>query len=123
MRFVAFSLLLSLSAIVAAQQVSGGMQEAMDCMTSLDQKALEEFGRHGEKIAEEIKALCEKGDESAAVEVAMEFAKELQGNESFEQLKTCSEIMREAMPGMQIPELPSVEDYKKEAGSICENMD
>ena len=44
-------------------------------------------------------------------------------SEVIEELKRCNELMREAMPSMPIPELPSAEMYENEAGSICDNID
>jgi len=123
MRLIVLTLLIGFSAIVAAQGMPAGMQEAMDCMTSIDQQALEEFGRKGEKVAEEIKALCKQGDESGARDVGMDFVDELVNNEELKKMKECTELMRKAMPSMPIPEFPSAEEYEDETGSICENID
>ena len=92
-------------------------------MESLDQQALEDLGRQGEKVAEEVKALCKKGDESGARDVAMSYVEAMADNEAIEELTRCSKLMRKAMPGMPIPEIPSAEMYEEEAGSICDNID
>jgi len=122
MRVVMLTLLLVFSSFSIAQ-MPAGMQEAMECMQSLDQDALEDMGTRGEAVSNEIKALCKKGDESEAMEVAMTYVKEMSDSEVVEELKRCSELMREAMPGMPVPEIPSAEMYENEAGSICDDID
>ena len=122
MRVVILTFLLVFSSVSIAQ-MPAGMQEAVDCMQSLDQDALQDLGVRGEAVSNEVKALCKKGDESEAVEVAMTYVKEISDSEVIEELKRCSELMREAMPGMPIPEIPSAEMYENEAGSICDNID
>ncbi len=122
MRVVVVTFLLVFSSLSIAQ-MPAGMQEAMECMQSLDQEALQDIGTRGEEISNEIKALCEKGDESEAMEVAMTYVKDMADSETIEELKRCSELMRKAMPGMPIPEIPSAEMYENEAGSICDNID
>ena len=122
MRVVMLTFLLVFSSLSLAQ-MPAGMQEAMECMQSLDQEALQDMGTRGEEISNEIKALCKKGDESEALEVAMTYVKEISDSEVVEELKRCSELMRKAMPSMPIPEIPSAEMYENEAGSICDNID
>lgn len=123
MRFVVLVLMMGVSSYVVAQGMPEGMQEAMDCMNSLDQDALEKFGEQAESIGNEIKALCDQGDESGARDVAMGYVKELVENEQLIKLKECSELMRKAMPSMPIPEIPTADMYEEEADSICENID
>ena len=53
----------------------------------------------------------------------MTYVKDMADSETIEELKRCSELMRKAMPGMPIPEIPSAEMYEDEAGSICDNID
>ena len=123
MRSIALTILICFSSFALAQGMPAGMQEAIECMGSIDQEALEEFGRQGEKIVEEIKALCEQGDESGARDVAMSYVEEVVDNEELKKIKECSDLMRKAMTSMPIPEFPSVEMYEEEADSICENID
>ena len=122
MRVVMLTLLLVFSSLSIAQ-MPAGMQEAVDCMQSLDQEALQDMGARGEEVSNEIKALCKEGDESEAMEVAMTYVNEISDSEVIEELKRCSELMREAMPSMPIPEIPSAEMFENEVGSICDNID
>jgi len=116
------TLLLVFSSLSIAQ-MPAGMQEAIDCMQSLDQEALKDMGTRGEEVSNEIKALCKKGDDSEAMEVAMTYVNKISDSEVVEELKRCSELMREAMPSMPIPEIPSAEMFENEAGNICDNID
>ena len=117
---LAFFIVFSSGAIAL---MPAGMQEAMDCMQSLDQEALEEMGSQGEKVANDIKALCKKGDDLAAMEMAMTYVKDMADSEVLEALKHCSELMRKAMPNMPLPEIPSAEMYAEEAGNICDDIE
>ena len=56
MRVVLVTFLLVFSSFSIAQ-MPAGMQEAMECMQSLDQEALEDMGKRGEEVSNEIKAL------------------------------------------------------------------
>ena len=123
MRIIIFALLLCFSSLAMAQDTLASMQEAMECMNSLDQDALREFGEQGEEVAEKIKVLCDKGDESAARNVALAYVKELADSQELIKLKECTHIMREAMPSFPIPEIPGAEMYEEQADSICENLD
>lgn len=107
----------------AVAQMPAGMQEAIDCMQSVDQDELRELGQQSESIANEIKALCADGDESGARKVAMAYAQEMTDNEAVAELKRCSELMREVMPNMPIPEIPGAEMFEEQVGNICDNID
>lgn len=122
MRVVMLAFLLVFSSLSIAQ-MPAGMQEAMECMQSLDQDALKDMGTRGEAVSNELKALCNKGNESEAMKVAMTYVKEISDSEVIDELKRCSELMREAMPSMPIPEIPGAEMYENEVGSICDNID
>ncbi|MBE9548039.1 MAG: hypothetical protein IMF09_01435 [Proteobacteria bacterium] len=122
MRFIVLACLLGLSSLVSAQ-MPAGMQEAISCMESIDQAALEALGEDGEKFADDIKAMCKKGDESGARKAALKYMKEMESNESLMQLKKCSEMMQKVMPGMVMPEMPTAEMYAEEEGNICDNID
>ena len=122
MRIIILALLIGFSSFAIAQ-MPAGMQEAIDCMQSIDQQELEDIGKQGEKISEETKALCKKGDESGARELVMDYMKDMEDNEAFAQLKKCSEMMQKVMPGMQIPDMPTADMYDDETASICDDID
>ena len=121
MHVVIFIFLLVFSSFSMAQ-MPANVQEAVDCMGSLEQSAMEEMGKRGEEVGNQIEALCDKGDESAAREVALTYVKEMTESDAMEEMRRCSEMMREAMPGMQTPEIPCTETLEREAENICENI-
>lgn len=122
MRFTILILLLGFSSFATAQ-MPAGMQEAISCMESIDQAALEALGEESEKFADDIKAMCKKGDESAARKAAMGYMQEMEKKEVLKQLQKCSEMMQKVMPGMAMPEMPSAEMFDEEEGNICDNLD
>jgi len=122
MRFIILALLIGFSPFATAQ-MPAGMQEAVECMESLDQAELEALGKRGESLSNEIKALCKKGDESGARDLAMDYMHDMEDNETIEQLKKCSEMMQKVMPGMQVPEIPTAENYEEASGSICDDIE
>jgi len=122
MRITILALLIGFSPCVIAQ-MPAGMQEAVECMESLDQEELEAMGKRGEELSNEIKALCKKGDESGARDLAMNYMHDMEDNETIEQLKKCSEMMQKVMPGMQVPEMPTTEMYEEASANICDDID
>ena len=122
MRIIILALLIGFSSFTIAQ-MPPGMQEAIDCMESIDQQALEDMSKQGEKFSEELKALCEKGDESGAGDLLIGYMKDMEDNETLAELKICSEMMQKVMPGMPTPEMPSADMYDGEAGNICDDID
>ena len=122
MRIITLALLIGFSSFAIAQ-MPAGMQEAVDCMQSIDQQALEDMSKQGEKLSNDIKALCKKGDESGASDLLIGYMKDMEDNETLAQLKICSEMMQKVMPGMPTPEMPSADMYVGEAGNICDDID
>lgn len=122
MRIIILALLIGFSSFALAQ-MPAGMQEAIDCMESLDQQALEDLGTQGEKLSDDVNALCKKGDESGARDLVMDYMKGMEDNETIAQLKKCSEMMQKVMPGMPVPEMPTADMYGGEADNICDDID
>ena len=122
MRIIILALLIGFSSFALAQ-MPAGMQEAIDCMESLDQQALEDLGTQGEKLSDDVNALCKKGDESGARDLVMDYMKGMEDNETIAQLKKCSEMMQKVMPGMPMPEMPTADMFEDETGSICDDLD
>ncbi len=122
MRIFILALLIGFSSFALAQ-MPAGMQEAIDCMESLDQQALEDLGTQGEKLSDDVNALCKKGDESGARDLVMDYMKGMEDNEVLVQLKKCSEMMQKVMPGMPMPQMPTAEIFDDETGGICDDLD
>ena len=111
------------SLLANAQGLPAGMQEAIECMNKIDQSALTQMSKKGEAFGVKIKALCDKGDEKAAKAMGLDYFKEVNKNEAFVQLNKCNDLMRKAMPEMDLPTMPSEEDFENDKGSICDDWD
>ena len=120
-RFSGLILLFTFSGFASAQGMPPGMQEAMACMQSLDQQAMEKMGADADKMSDEIDALCKKGDESGARSLVLDYVQSMQSNPEMIKMQQCIEKMQKAMPGMPIPQMPTVEMMESKAGSVCED--
>ena len=122
MRILLLSLLLALTTSLSSQDLPAGLQEALDCMESLDQKAMEQLAEKGKAIEKEIKAICESGDEEAARKAGIKYALEMKENAVVLKLMECGEIMKKAMPDMEMPAMPGIDEITAEAENICDNL-
>ncbi len=122
MRILIVSLLLLLAAAANSQTVPEAVQEAMQCMESIDQEAMEQLAAEGEMMADKIKALCKQGDEDGAKKIGVSYALEMMQHEVLLELQRCGEMMKQAVPSMEMPEMPDAETIKAEAESICDNL-
>ncbi len=122
MRILFVIFLISLAAPANSQGMPEGMQEALQCMESLDQQAMEQMATEGKAMAAEIEALCKQGDEAAARKLGIEFALEIKDHELITKLQECGALMKKAMPGIEIPEMPGIDTIKAEAENICDDF-
>ena len=124
---IILALILSISSIANAQILRDGargdMEDARDCLDSVDQDELRDFAEDAEDMADEARDLCDDGDDAAAKDVVTAYIEEMGNNREFDKLAECSEILRDSMPNMQIVELPSIEDYEDELDDICDYVD
>ena len=78
-----------------------GMQAMHECMAKLDQAALEQFGKEGEQMNAEVKALCTEGKRDEAQAKAMEYGKKVADDPTMKAMAECGRQMQNAMPQMQ----------------------
>ena len=127
MRLIILALILSISSIADAQFLRDGarddMEDARDCLDSVDQDKLRDYAEEAEDMADEAKDLCDDDDEPAARDVVKAYIEEMENNKEFEEMAECSDILRDAMPNLPIAELPSIEDYEDEMDDICYYVD
>jgi len=121
MRFTYFALLVLLTSTTFAQMPEG-MQEAMECMQSIDQSAMEKLADEGKAMSEKLEGLCKAGKESEARSVAMGYAKTMFKDKNLVKMRECAEMMQKAMPQMDLPEMPTDEMTEKKAENICDEI-
>lgn len=127
MRFIILALIISFSSIADAQLFRGGarddMNEARDCLDSIDRDQLSDLAEDAEDMADEVRDLCDDGDDSAAKDMVTAYIEEMRNKRDFDELAECSDILRDSMPNLRIAELPSIEDYEDELDDICDYLD
>lgn len=82
------------------------MQQAemmQQCMAKIDQSALDELARKGEKTQSEIKSLCDKGNQEEAEKTAIAYSKEIAESEVVKEMKKCGEMAQQLMQNMTLP--------------------
>lgn len=129
-RLAAFVTFSALSLGASAQNPAGmsdadmekmmqGVQAMQECMADVDQAALERFGKEGEQMHAEVKALCAEGKRDAAQARAMAYGKKVANDPTMKVMAECGKKMQGAMPQMQqTPGMPSEEELKNR--HICD---
>jgi predicted component of type VI protein secretion system len=127
MRFIILALILGFSTIADAQILRGGargdLEDARDCLDSIDQDALRDYAEDAEDMADDAKDMCDNGDDEAARDIVLDYIDEMKNNREFKKLAECSEILRDSMPNLGTVDLPSIEDYEDELDDICDYVD
>lgn len=94
------------------EKMMQGMEAMHECMANLDQAALEQFGKEGEQMNSEIKALCADGKRDEAQDKAMEYGKKVASDPTMKAMAECGKKMQSAMPQMQQSAAPTPEELQ-----------
>ncbi len=111
MKSLMIALLLTIPAVVSAQNNQGTnqpdmqnmmqqMQKLQECMQTIDQTQMGEMQKRSEQEDREIDELCAAGDRAKAQAKAMAFAKEIAKSPVMKQMQKCGELVQGALPGM-----------------------
>lgn len=122
-RLTTFTLLALATVAAQAQNPAGmsdadmekmmqGMQAMHECMANLDQGALEQFGKDGEQMNAEVKALCAEGKRDEAQEKAMTYGMKVANDPTMKAMAECGKQMQNAMPQMQQSAAPTPEELQ-----------
>lgn len=95
------------------EKMMQGMQAMHECMAGLDQTALEQFGKEGEQMNAEVKALCADGKRDEAQARAMEYGKKVANDPTMKAMAECGKKMQNAMPQMQSSAAPTPEELQE----------
>lgn len=95
----------SISFVTQANEHENMMQQMLKMQTciseTVDMRYLEDMATNGEKMAKQIKQLCESGQRQQAQDSAMAYAKDIQSNPNFQAMQKCTAPMGRSFPGAQ----------------------
>ena len=94
------------------EQMLQGMEAMHACMADLDQAALEQFGKEGEQMNAEVKALCAEGKRDEAQAKAMEYGMKVANDPTMQAMAECGKKMQNAMPQMQQSSAPTPDELQ-----------
>lgn len=94
------------------EKMMQGMEPMHECMAKLDQAALEQFGKEGEQMNAEVKALCTEGKRDEAQAKALEYGKKIANDPTMKAMAECGKQMQSAMPQMQSSAAPTPEELQ-----------
>jgi len=101
------------------QQMMQQAQQMSVCMANIDRDKLEELAKQAQAMSEEIKALCQSGDESGALSTALEYSRSVRDEPVLKQLQECTKGMSQMMAQF-MPVNPADVEARAESGGICD---
>ena len=101
------------------QQMMEQAQKMQECMSGIDQSAMETHAARAEKTSKEMKALCTAGKRDEAQAIAIDYARELRSSEDMQTMKKCSELASGMMQHMHMM-YEMDKDYEK--NHVCDAM-
>jgi Ni,Fe-hydrogenase I large subunit len=97
------------------QQMMQQAEKMQECMKNIDQSALQSISERAQLMEKEVQSLCNAGKRDTAMQRALKFANEIQGNKEMIKIGKCGEMMQGIVPEMQ---MPTIEEMKKH--HICD---
>jgi len=88
------------------------------CMQHVDQVKMHAYQQRATRFGEQVKALCADGKRAEALSTAISFSQEIAADSVMKEVKRCSEIMQDSMPGLPA----AISDYQDEGSDqhICD---
>jgi hypothetical protein len=105
---------------MSEEQMQRMMQQAQGmqtCMQNIDQAEMQAFEQRAQQMQSETQALCASGKRDEAMQVAMDFGKEVSSNKAMQEMKKCGEGMKNMMP-----KIIAQTSEEQKAGHICDNQ-
>lgn len=99
------------------QQMMQQAQGMQTCMQNIDQAEMQAFEQRAQQMQSETQALCASGKRDEAMQVAMDFGKEVSSNKAMQEMKKCGEGMKNMMP-----KIIAQTSEQQKAGHICDNQ-
>jgi len=102
------------------QKMAAEAQAAQKCMADIDPNAMNALEQQAREFEQEIKSLCEQGLRDRAQEHGLEFAKQINENDTVKTVRKCSEKMT-GMMGNMMPQLFTEDKYEDlKSRHICD---
>jgi len=126
---VLFILLLPISVFaenmggMSEEQMQQMMQQAQGmqtCMQNVDQAEMQAFEQRAKQMEADTQALCASGKRDEAMQLAMDFGKEMSGNKAMLEMKKCGEGMKNMVP--KIAEAAQNGEHGKSGRHICDEQ-
>lgn len=118
-------ILATVSTFTQANEHEKMMQQMMQMQQCISEHVnsgyLEDMAKNGEKMANQIKQLCESGQRQQAQDTAMNYAKEMQSNPNFQAMQKCTAQLGNAFPGAQALQEEFDIDSLKE-NHVCDDL-
>lgn len=99
------------------QQMMQQAQGMQTCMQNIDQAEMQGFEQRAKQMHSETQALCASGKRDEAMQVAMDFGKEVSSSKAMQEMKKCGEGMKNMMP-----KIIAQASEQQKAGHICDNQ-
>ena len=71
------------------QQMMQNMQEMQSCMDKIDESAMDAMMEEGQKLGDEVRALCAAGKRDEAQQRAVAYGKKISASPVFAQMRAC----------------------------------
>ena len=85
------------------KQLMQQVQQMQDCMSRVDQQAMEEIGKKSQAMEAEIKSLCQANQRSEAQSTAIRFGLSMSQDENIKIAKECGKMAMGMLPKMDYP--------------------
>ena len=104
------------------QKLQSQAQQMQDCYSKVDPNAMQAMAERGQKLHEELKALCAAGKKDAAREKAIEYSKEMAEAPEMKAVSQCGEMMRPMMPAAIAGAVSATDKGKSEPADLCASL-
>jgi hypothetical protein len=106
------------------QKMMQQAQAMQQCMAKIDEAELDQLEARGEEVRDQLEQLCKAGRESEALEVALDFGRELSAAPAVQQARACAKDLPQMLAAMPFQQM--AEQYAATADNadddLCDSM-
>ncbi len=85
------------------QKMMENARKMQECMSRIDQSAVEAMASKAQEVERQIKSLCQAGRRDQAQKRAIEFGREMAANKEMQKMQACGKMMQGMMPQTNLP--------------------